>query len=260
MTIKHLPNIEYLKPLNGQTNKYASSYGRTYIKLKNGTLKRNGTIKHSKGYYGTTFKNKTYSTHRLIVYAFYNFPFKKSKLVIHHKNEKKNNNHLNNLEITTNRRNHLYSKKGPYLPGIYKTTSGKFSAHIKYNYIDNHLGTYNTQQEAFQKYKEAESIIDKDLFDEIKTYYLDFTNTIPISKFNPKIDYHNKIPFFKDEYNISTINLKYYFQLSKKLISSSFKIPKNYFNSITQKNQILKLPNGWLNHPTPYPSLIYIRW
>jgi hypothetical protein len=276
MSIIHLPNIEYIKPVYGFKNIYATTFGRIYKLSKNGTLIQISKTKHNQGYYKATLKKRHIKTHQLIKYTFYNFPFQKSKLVIHHKNNIKNNNHIKNLQITTSRRNTSLSKKTNLPTGVQRIRkSSKYKAAIVFNKKTIYLGSFNNLQDASFIYNEAESIIDKDLHDEIKTYYLDFTNTIPITKFNPNIDYHNKIPNFKDENGLLNINLKHYVQipeetsqiLQKERIDNQtirYIIWKNS-NSLQITNTVQwKIPNRILQilrtSPKPFEASTYLRW
>ncbi len=104
-------------------------------------------------------KTVTLKLHQLVCMAYLDFELEgsyKSKLVIDHIDNNKNNNYLHNLQIITreqNSRKNNKSKSG-LLQGVYRS-GNKFCSNIRINKQTIYLGTFNTELEAHSAYKTA---------------------------------------------------------------------------------------------------------
>ena len=105
-------------------------------------------------------KNITLKLHQLVCMAYLDFELEgsyKSKLVIDHIDNNKNNNYLHNLQIITReqniRKNNKKNKSG-LLKGVYRS-GNKFCSNIRINKQTIYLGTFNTELEAHSAYKTA---------------------------------------------------------------------------------------------------------
>lgn len=112
--------------------------------------------KHPKGYIRIQLKGRTNLAHRLAwVYMTGNWPTKD----IDHINGIRDDNRFSNLREATrsenmqNLKQTSTSNRTGYL-GVY-TNREKFSARITINGVRNHLGTYNTAEEASEAYLKA---------------------------------------------------------------------------------------------------------
>lgn len=115
------------------------SHKEIFMKLRN----------HNSGYYAVTlFKNGKgidYLVHHLIWDAFGNGLRDGKKLQIDHIDNNKLNNHIDNLQLLTQKENltkHYLSKNRGLPIGVYKT-GRKFKASIWQKSKRNHLGTFN---------------------------------------------------------------------------------------------------------------------
>ncbi len=112
------------------------------------------------GYYRVTLHKeavrKTYFIHQLVAMAFLNHTPNGNILVINHKDFDKLNNHIDNLEIVTNRENsnkkHLKSSS-KYVGVDYHKKSEKFRARIVHNKKLIHLGFYDNEIDASNAYE-----------------------------------------------------------------------------------------------------------
>jgi hypothetical protein len=127
--------------------------------------------------------------------------------VIDHIDRNKQNNHISNLRIVSNREN-TYNRKGNLeFIGVRKNKkSDNYSCRIGFNYKDYHLGTFKTQEEAFERYNEALSHIDTD--------FLEWLETIETPKKSNSLD--SKIGVYKNNKTMGnffsqiTVNNKLY--------------------------------------------------
>jgi hypothetical protein len=127
--------------------------------------------------------------------------------VIDHIDRNKKNNHINNLRIVSNREN-TYNRKGNLeFIGVRKNKkSNNYSCRIGFNYKDYHLGTFKTQEEAFERYNEAITHID--------TNFLEWYETIETPKKSNSLD--SKIGVYKSSTPNKFVS---YITLNRKLYS-----------------------------------------
>jgi hypothetical protein len=115
------------------------------------------------GYLSVKIGGRCFQVHQLVAIAFLNHIPCKLKRVVDHVDGVKSNNHLDNLQIVTQRDNLAKSNRctSRSLPiGVYKTPSGKFESRIHYNKKNYYLGTYRTPKLASEAYEEALAKID----------------------------------------------------------------------------------------------------
>ena len=167
---KNLPDYEGLYQVSnlGQVK----SLPKKWIVNKGAIRKHDGLILkaaiNSRGYYGVILnkngKSVAKNIHQLVAIAFLNHKPNGHKLVIDHIDNNKLNNKLENLQIVTHRfntykTNKTYSskfkgvhlKKDKYKDKIYTS----WVAQIQINGINNYLGTFKTEIEAYNAYENA---------------------------------------------------------------------------------------------------------
>lgn len=85
------------------------------------------------------------------------------RLLVDHINGDRGDNRKNNLREVSLRENNQNKKvhRNGRLVGTYRRPNGKWSAKIKINLKTFHLGTYDTEQEAADKYQEALACLDE---------------------------------------------------------------------------------------------------
>lgn len=103
-------------------------------------------------------KAKAYRVHQLVAIAFLNHVPNGHKTIVNHLDENKLNNNLENLEITTNRKNISYSKdktktSSKYLGVYYHKPNKKWLSRIRINGKYKHLGYFSTEGEAGLAYQ-----------------------------------------------------------------------------------------------------------
>lgn len=115
----------------------------------------------NKGYYAIGvqikgLKQKTPCVQQLIAAAFLSYKFEGNKLVVDHIDSNKQNNHLNNLRVITQRENcskEKTIKKGlPVGVGFHKRDK-KYQSYIRINGKQKYLGLFNTPEEASNAYQ-----------------------------------------------------------------------------------------------------------
>ena len=123
MTIQELCKQEILNPLKEYENDYLiSSKGKIWSNNKNKWLNLNLA---TNGYYMVSLKNKYTTLHRLLAKTFISNPLNKRE--VNHKNGKKSDNRLKNLEWSTTSEN----MKHGFKIGIIKTTKKQRIARSK---------------------------------------------------------------------------------------------------------------------------------
>jgi hypothetical protein len=105
----------------------------------------------------TLQKKKTTSIHQLVAAAFLNYKWNGHKLVVDHIDSNKLNNNIDNLRIITSREN--TSKERSLKSGLptgvcFCKQTKKYSSEIQINGKKNHLGRFNTPEEASQVYQD----------------------------------------------------------------------------------------------------------
>ena len=111
----------------------------------------------TRGYYSVTLsknsKTKTRTIHQLVAITFLNYkPDKTTKIVVDHIDANKLNNNLNNLQLISNRENINKDKKRELPTGVTKENN-KYRVKIFINKKSEHLGMFNTIDEASKAYK-----------------------------------------------------------------------------------------------------------
>jgi hypothetical protein len=105
------------------------------------------------GYRIIRISGKGYKSHRLAwLYIYGNLPFK----MIDHINGNKIDNRISNLREVSNKENQLNQNRHRLgsLPGaIFRKKSNKWQSYINLNNKFKHLGYFNTELEAHEKYK-----------------------------------------------------------------------------------------------------------
>ena len=101
---------------------------------------------------------KTKHIHQLVAIAFLNHTPNGNKMVVNHIDHNKRNNHLNNLEVITNRQNTSLShipSSSKYTGVSWNKRSGKWQAYIKVKSKQIHLGFHLKEAEAAKAYQKA---------------------------------------------------------------------------------------------------------
>jgi len=145
-----------------------------YYQVSNlGRIKRVSTNKIRKshkeknGYYRVTLSKdgvrNIYGVHQLVAFAFLNHNTDKRNIVVDHIDNDTSNNHLDNLQIVSNRVNTSKDRKGGTSKKIgvhYQKSNNRWIAQICINGKQKYLGCYKTELEAskiyhktIQKYK-----------------------------------------------------------------------------------------------------------
>ena len=100
--------------------------------------------------------SKTYEVHKLIAMAFLDHKPNGNKLVVDHIDNNKLNNTLINLQVITHRDNcskDIKNKTSKYTGVYLNKINNKWRASINVNKIKKHLGTFNTEYEAYLVYQ-----------------------------------------------------------------------------------------------------------
>jgi hypothetical protein len=133
--------------------------GKVNLKSKEIILKQH---KGKKGYLGVVFtKNnirKSIRVNKLLAIAFLGHkPDGTLSIVVDHKNNIKHDNRLLNLQLLSNRENCSKDRinKSSIFRGVYKINDKKFKSSIYFNGTSIRLGTFKTEEEASEYYKNA---------------------------------------------------------------------------------------------------------
>lgn len=158
-----------------------------------------------------TGKGATKRVHSLVWETFgdgteISFPNK----VIDHIDRNKQNNHINNLRIISNRENTSNRKDNKVFIGVRKNNkSNNYTCRIGYNYKDYHLGTFKTIEEAYARYNEALLHIDTDFLQWYKTIETpkksnSLDSKIGVHKGKTNGTYRSSITFKSKTYTLGT--------------------------------------------------------
>jgi hypothetical protein len=139
--------MEIWKKIKQNEDYEISNYGRVkYLGcIKSVTLRKDN-------YCYVYLKNsqKNHLIHRLVAQEFLtNFDCKK---MVNHIDFNKTNNHVDNLEMVTNRENqcHLIKSNNKYIGVSYQKKYNKWISQIMFNKKLIHIGTFATEQEAYK--------------------------------------------------------------------------------------------------------------
>lgn len=155
---------EIFKDIPGYENEYqVSNLGRVKS-LKCGKEKILKQVKDkTRGYYfvglSINGKCKPYLTHQLVAMAFLNHKPDKSKIVVDHINNIKNDNRLENLQVISQRENCSKDKKG--IVGVCEIKKNYFRSQIRINNKLIYLINTKDEELAALYYKIALENIDK---------------------------------------------------------------------------------------------------
>lgn len=169
--------IEEWKDVVGYEGLYmVSNYGNVrsiekVVACKNGStrLKPSKTLKKcivSGGYYAVSLykdgKLMTKKIHKLVASAFLGHKPCGYKEVVDHINSVKTDNRLENIRLVSNRENVSKEKRGAskYTGVYYDKRYKRWYAQITLNYKSIHLGVFDDEKEAANKYQKALLIID----------------------------------------------------------------------------------------------------
>ena len=151
---------EIWKEIEGYDGKYeVSTLGKVKSFYKKEKILIPGLCKN--GYFVINlFKNKKSSTkylHKLVAMSFLNHEPCVYKLVINHINHIKTDNRVKNLEIVTQRENCSKRKcqyTSKYIGVYWNKWTKKWISQIKINKKSTHIGSFSTEIEAYNAYKE----------------------------------------------------------------------------------------------------------
>ena len=157
---KDIPDYEEIYQISNFGNIKSLKYGKD--KIRKLTLDK-------RGYFNVTLidknhKQRTFKVHVLVAMAFLNFkPNGKQDFVIDHKNNVKNDNSIENLQVITQRENvqkyHLLKKINIGVDWHEKTKKWRTRFYLKNKII--HLGLFENQKDAIKIYEIAISQSDK---------------------------------------------------------------------------------------------------
>lgn len=154
---------EQWKKIDSLENYEVSNFGRVRSKarsilFRDGRVMKYDTkiIKHSysRGYRIVCIRRKSFYIHHLVWDNFGEGNRDGHTMIVDHKDEVKENNHINNLQLLTHRDNITKSviiRGKKLLPGV-SMRRGKFGAWICVNYKSIFLGSFPTEAEAHQRY------------------------------------------------------------------------------------------------------------
>lgn len=111
-----------------------------------------------RGYYHIMIQGKKKRIHQLVAICFLNHLPSGMEIVVDHIDNNQLNNHVSNLQLTTNRNNSSKDRKTEFV-GVDKSRN-KFRARIHFKGRTIHLGTFSTPQKASRIYQEAVKAIE----------------------------------------------------------------------------------------------------
>lgn len=153
--------MENWKNIDGDNRYQVSSFGRvkSYVYFKERVLK---AYKNRKGYLTVDiYRNKqrySIQVHQLVAIAFLNHKPCGMDIIVDHIDGNILNNHLSNLQLTTNGENVRKQRKRPnatskYVGVSFCKLSNKWKAQIQINKKKKHIGLYKSQLEAINAYQ-----------------------------------------------------------------------------------------------------------
>ena len=143
--------------LNGRLLKYVNEEC-ILIYCDSGNWKNNPDWKqvsiciHINGYKYIRIGDKRYYLHRVIGYLFLGLNIDDPKEMIDHIDRDKSNNNLENLRIVSRQQNSFNTEAKGF---VFDKKSNKFKAYITLNGKLNHLGYFDTEEEARRVYLDA---------------------------------------------------------------------------------------------------------
>ena len=141
---------------------YDTSGGR---KIKNPRWRRKNLTLNTYNYLKTNINYKEFRFNRIVYFAHNrNFDIYDSSPdnQIDHIDGNKLNNHIFNLRVVNSSQNQRNTDKYRNAKGYTKTASGKYQAQIKINGKMEHLGSFDTEEEAHEVYLKKRNEIYKD--------------------------------------------------------------------------------------------------
>jgi hypothetical protein len=121
-------------------------YNDEYYEKKTTTCKIKGYIRIC---LSKDSKQRRYSIHRLVAYAFLNLDLENPKSQVDHQDRNTSNNNLSNLRIVTQQENQFNTKAKGY---TWHKQSNKWQSQIKLNGKNIHLGRFEKEEDARQSY------------------------------------------------------------------------------------------------------------
>jgi hypothetical protein len=152
--------MEQWKTIEGYEDYQVSDLGniKSFKRGKERILKHSTTHGYLHVILSVNGKQKNRLVHQLVAIAFLNHKPCGHKLVINHKDFNKQNNHVDNLEVVTQRENvnHKHIKSSSEYTGVtWRKERKKWVAQIFINGKKKYLGVFFSEIEASQAYKNA---------------------------------------------------------------------------------------------------------
>lgn len=124
-------------------------------RMKGDKLVEIGSLNKKKGCLEFTYNKKTHIVHRYLYEKYHNIELETSDKIIH-LNGINNDNRITNLEKTNHQSvvQRTPRTNGTGYRGVYRGLD-KYYAQITYNNKTNHLGFYDTKEEAYEAYKKT---------------------------------------------------------------------------------------------------------
>ena len=110
----------------------------------------------SNGYKYCRINNKYFRFHRIVYFAYnpdWNIYDSSSDNIIDHIDRNPSNNHISNLRLGNQTLNNFNKESGDNAKGYSITTGGRFQVQFRGKYY----GTYDTEEEAHQKYLDVKN-------------------------------------------------------------------------------------------------------
>ncbi len=160
---KDIPCYDGLYQVSNKGNVKSLNYNRTQ-KYRNLKLTKDSKTGYLVCCLYKNKKSKKFAVHQIVAMAFLNHEPNGLKLVVNHKNFIRTDNRLENLEIVTARENtnqkHLPSISN-YTGVFFNKKTKKWFSGLTLNSKNLHLGSFESEHEASEYYKNALIAIDK---------------------------------------------------------------------------------------------------